>query len=219
MARHRRDQQHLRIVFAALFAEMAQLAERRRRGDALGDREFASADLDRVDLPIGPRMGEAGERHQLVIGGHLAPRRGEGLRRPRFEDDLRVGGEQPHAVADIGHALVGVVHHAGDPLLPFAVQQTTCQQRRPHGTSLARLRQGRSRPSARLILGFRHASNDVDDQQQELLLVVAARLADGQTRRNRFRGGRRRAERRRRARRNPAAVAVDPRPLPNLRRA
>ena len=53
---------------------------------------------------------------------------------------------------------------------------------------------GRVAPLARLILGFRHAANDVDHQQQELLLVVAARLADGQTRRNRIRGGRRRPD-------------------------
>ena len=61
------------------------------------------------------------------------------------------------------------------------------------------------------------ARSHADPEQQELLLLVAARLADGQIRRNRLRRGYRRARRRRRARRNPAAVALDPGALPDLR--
>ena len=82
-----------------------------------------------------------------------------GLRRPRVQDDLRVGGEQPHAVADVGHALVGVVDHratcccrlsaANDmPELPPALAR--------------RLRCARVAGPRRLIVGFRHAANDVD---------------------------------------------------------
>ena len=49
MPRHGRDQQDLRVVLAAFFAEAKQLAERRPQDAALFDRNGRAVDLDAVD--------------------------------------------------------------------------------------------------------------------------------------------------------------------------
>jgi hypothetical protein len=111
MAGHGRDQKNLRIVLAASFAEMEQLAERRPQHASLFDRDRRAVDVDAVDAIVGSRVREAGERHQLVIGAHPPPGRRRRMRGPGAEDHLRVLGQLTHAFADVRHPLIRVVHH------------------------------------------------------------------------------------------------------------
>src|ERR1700683_3345018 len=121
MPRHGRDQKDLGIVLAACFLEAKQLAERRPHGPALVDRNGRAIDLDAVDGIVGACMSEAGERDQFVISPHpCAWRRGR-MRRPGGKDPRGVLRQQTHAIADIGHPLVCVVHHEGARTPPLKV--------------------------------------------------------------------------------------------------
>ena len=111
VARHGRDQKDLAIVLAALLAEAKQLAERRPHDPALFDRNGRAIDFNAVDGIVGARMREAGERNQFVIGAHPRPWRSGRMRRPGAQDCVGVLSQQTHAIADIGHPLVCVVHH------------------------------------------------------------------------------------------------------------
>ena len=111
MAGHRRDEQDLGIVLAALAAKAQKLAERRPQDALLLDRNDLAARLDAVDAVVGPRVGEAGERDEFVIGRHAPPGRGERVRRPGLQDGMGAVGGHADPVVDVGHPLVGVIHH------------------------------------------------------------------------------------------------------------
>ena len=111
MARHRRHQQDFGVVGGAFPLEVQQLAKGRAGRPPLRDRSPLAARLDAVDAVVRPRMGEAGERHQLVIGGHPPQRRSEGFGGPGVEDRVGVRSEKADTVSRVGHRLIGVVQH------------------------------------------------------------------------------------------------------------
>jgi hypothetical protein len=111
MPRHGRDQKDLGVVLAALLAKVKQLAERRPQDPALFDGYGLAIDLDAVDGIVGARVCKAGERDQFVIGAHPHPGRCGRMRRPGAQDCVGVLSQHTHAIANIGHALVCVVHH------------------------------------------------------------------------------------------------------------
>ena len=57
-------------------------------------------------------MGEAGQGDDFVIGRHPLKWRGERAGRPDVEDAFGVEGQQADGIADIGHSLIGIVHHS-----------------------------------------------------------------------------------------------------------
>ena len=112
MARHRRDQEDLGIVLAACFRGSGAIGRTASISTPRSSTGIAAPfDLDAVDSIVGPGVGEAGERHQLVVGAHPPPWRRRRMRRPGAEDRLRVLGQLTHAIADVGHPLIRVVHH------------------------------------------------------------------------------------------------------------
>ena len=119
MPGHGRDQKNLGIILSAFLAEAKQLTERRPKDPALFNRNLRAGDRDAVDGVIGPRMGEARERDHLVIGAHPRPWRCGGMGRPCGQDPVRVLSEETHAIANVGHPLICVVHHdSAQALLP-----------------------------------------------------------------------------------------------------
>ena len=71
MARHRRDEEHARIILAALARKTPQPAKGRREDLPLHDRKAQPGPgHDLANSVVRPRMGEARKRHELVIGRH-----------------------------------------------------------------------------------------------------------------------------------------------------
>src|SRR5271157_622129 len=126
MAGHRRNQEHLRIVLAALPSEAKQLTEGRPQNATFLDWDRFAVTLDAVDAVIGPGVGEAGQCDELVIGCHPPPWGRERVRRPGVQDRLSVFGRLAHAIMNVGYPLIGVIYHErAQP--PGRSKQTMCQ--------------------------------------------------------------------------------------------
>ena len=61
------------------------------------------------------------------------------MRRPRGQDPVRVPGQQTHAIADVGHPLICVVHHESPVLWPASVPRDSIKSQQALAPLISRV--------------------------------------------------------------------------------